>query len=158
MTRQLIGVPGSPFAYRGSIGPWPVPARLREALSCWGILSLVLRSRRPVRRRLHPPRRRALAVEVNPRYTASVEVLELALGRSLLIEHFVPACRGRRTGQPIRLIASISRVVGKAILFASRPLVVPDVSIDDVLVGTTRSRFQRSPMSPGQVRPGRAIL
>jgi predicted ATP-grasp superfamily ATP-dependent carboligase len=31
------------------------------------------------------------AVEVNPRYTASVEVLELALGRSLLAEH-VRAC------------------------------------------------------------------
>jgi predicted ATP-grasp superfamily ATP-dependent carboligase len=37
---------------------------------------------------------RPWAVEVNPRYTASVEVLELALGRALLAEHR-DACEGR---------------------------------------------------------------
>ena len=35
MTQQLLGVAGSPFAYRGSIGPWPIgealAVKLRQA-------------------------------------------------------------------------------------------------------------------------------
>lgn len=122
VTRQWIGGEGSPgaFAYRGSHGPWPLSeeercriARLGSALaSAFGLaglfgVDLILREGEP------------WPVEVNPRYTASVEVLELALGIPALLEHarvFDPSMgevpsppdppRGRQT------------VVGKVILFA----------------------------------------
>ncbi len=69
-------------------------------------------------------------VEVNPRYTASVEVLELALGRSLLTEHLA-ACA------PLEAIDAIAppapgatgNVVGKSIVFAPRECRFPE-SID----------------------------
>jgi predicted ATP-grasp superfamily ATP-dependent carboligase len=72
-------------------------------------------------------------VEVNPRYTASVEVLELALRRSLLAEQL-------QTCNPERFASNRSRatsapparcVVGKAIAYASRDLVAPDIPIDE---------------------------
>lgn len=88
VTRQWTGRIGAPFAYAGSVGPWPVSpvvlARLESlgrALSCAsGVRGLfgvdfILRDNIP------------WPVEVNPRYTASVEVLELALGRAFLAEH-----------------------------------------------------------------------
>ena len=94
VTQQLIGIAGSPFAYRGSIGPWPIDdalaaklRRLGEVLaSAFGLLGwfgvdYVLRDDDP------------WPVEVNPRYTASVEIHELASGRALLGEHRV-ACEG----------------------------------------------------------------
>jgi predicted ATP-grasp superfamily ATP-dependent carboligase len=61
------------------------------------------------------------AVEVNPRYTASVEVLELALRRAFLSDHrfaYDPAAPlpSRGKGKP-------SGIVGKAILFAEEAVV-----------------------------------
>ena len=93
-------------------------------------------------------------VEINPRYTASLEIHELASGRSLLDEHR-RACEGitdrwrvmgggwrdehRRdcgaiTGQRVGHSAvEIPRapVIAKRILYAERSLVVPDIRVDD---------------------------
>ncbi|MGH7202467.1 MAG: ATP-grasp domain-containing protein [Planctomycetaceae bacterium] len=73
-------------------------------------------------------------VEVNPRYTASVEVIEHATGVSLLDLHRV-ACRfaGSMTGASPQApddvthwrIPAPGRYVQKAILFAERDLIVP---------------------------------
>ena len=100
VSQQLQGVPGSPFAYRGSIGPWPIDENLSASLcrlgdviaSASGLLGwfgidYVLCGGEP------------WPVEVNPRYTASVEVHELATGHSLLAEHRA-ACEGRETKAP----------------------------------------------------------
>jgi len=61
-------------------------------------------------------------VEINPRYTASMEVLEHALGVPLLDLH-------RRVfdiGPPPRLVGRlVPGIIGKAILFARRPLIFP---------------------------------
>jgi predicted ATP-grasp superfamily ATP-dependent carboligase len=135
VTRQLIGAPGSPFAYRGSIGPYAVSEGLKARLDLmgrvlaaefalvglWGV-DYILSDDEP------------WAVEVNPRYTASVEVFELALRRSLLAEHLracdpelVTAIRSRATAPSL----PDRRVVGKAIVYASRSLVTPDISIDE---------------------------
>jgi predicted ATP-grasp superfamily ATP-dependent carboligase len=62
-------------------------------------------------------------VEVNPRWTASVEVLERALGFSAVAWH-VAACLERRL--PARISADSAPWCGKAILFADKNLVVPD--------------------------------
>ncbi len=116
VTRQLLGKPGNPFAYRGSLGPIDVPGPARDDLRAIGEVlagriglvglfgvDFLLRGDR------------AAPVEVNPRYSASVEVLELASGRAFLAEHrraFDPSAPasagpGRRPS-----------IVGKSILFA----------------------------------------
>jgi predicted ATP-grasp superfamily ATP-dependent carboligase len=121
VTRQLVGeawLHAKRFQYCGSIGPLPPApafAALGEVLG--GGLGLrghfgvdcVLRDGVP------------LPVEVNPRYTASAEVLELTTGRPLLADHRAvfepdaPAPPGR----------AAAAVVGKAILYAPRDLLFP---------------------------------
>jgi predicted ATP-grasp superfamily ATP-dependent carboligase len=138
VARQWVGgVPGRPFAYRGGIGPWPVSealtARLRALgdrlaaafdLVGWFGVDYVLRDGIP------------WPVEVNPRYTASVEIHELAAGRPLLPEHRA-ACEGiMGQGENRAGAARRSRVVAKWIVYAPRRLVVPaqewpDDSIDE---------------------------
>ena len=66
-------------------------------------------------------------LEVNPRYAASVEVLELAIGRSLLAEHR----RACDPDAPSRVVVA-SRdarpaVVGKRIIFADGPCRFPEI-------------------------------
>ncbi len=119
LTRQLLGKPGNRFAYRGSLAPWPaspiVMGRLdrlgkvlTEEFALRGLfgVDLVLEGDRP------------WVIEVNPRYTASVEVLEWALGRSLMVEHL--------QAFGIESVDRTSEGVGfaaKAIIYARAPLV-----------------------------------
>jgi predicted ATP-grasp superfamily ATP-dependent carboligase len=132
VTLQLIGAPGSPFAYRGSIGPSPLsgPAlcRLRQIggaltsafeLVGWFGVDFVLRDDRPS------------PVEVNPRYVASIEILELATGRSIMMNHLL-ACgiSGLAPALPARRNPSAHRsIVGKSIVYASRSLVAPEIPV-----------------------------
>lgn len=146
LTRQWIGRSGAPFAYRGSLGPWPASEALRFQIegagralaSTFGLvglfgLDLIVAEGQP------------WLVEVNPRYTASVEVLELALGRALLAEHRracdPPMSRNFKTsglresprlpvqaGTKSRDARRATGVVGKAILFAERPCVLADAT------------------------------
>jgi uncharacterized protein len=60
-------------------------------------------------------------IEVNPRWSASMELVERATGASLFRLH-AAACAGRLPPAPRRLDA---RVHGKAIVFARRAIVVP---------------------------------
>jgi predicted ATP-grasp superfamily ATP-dependent carboligase len=69
-------------------------------------------------------------VEVNPRYTASVEVIELALGRSLLAEHRSACEAGGHLldlGTMSHTARTVPRIVGKAILYAESNLVAPEI-------------------------------
>jgi predicted ATP-grasp superfamily ATP-dependent carboligase len=74
--------------YSGSIGPWPLVPRVEREIgrigdslaSAFGLrgifgVDLILEGETP------------WAVEINPRYSASVEVLEQALGLALVAEH-----------------------------------------------------------------------
>ena len=122
VTQQVIGGAGAPgpFAYRGSLGPWPLSMLEREAIEAMGValasafglrgifgVDLILRGGA------------AWPVEVNPRYTASVEVLEMALGVSILREHArafdssIAVEAAPPTGQGVE-------TVGKLIVFAPR--------------------------------------
>lgn len=120
LSRQWVGRPGSPFAYRGSLGGLSPGDReagrlaaLGECLAVrFGLLGLfgVDLVRTGVG---------FVPVEINPRYTASAEVIELANGVPLLLEHrraFDPAVpktnEDRALGGP--------RFAGKVILFAPR--------------------------------------
>jgi predicted ATP-grasp superfamily ATP-dependent carboligase len=126
LTRQLVGVDwlhAMPFHYCGSIGPLPLDSILNDqlerlgrtlAVGC-GLVGLfgvdgVLRDG------LFWP------VEVNPRYTASVEVVEYATGVRALDWHRLACTVGL---PPVRFVPAATKVVGKAILFASDEVVFP---------------------------------
>ena len=124
VTAQVLGGEHG-FTYRGSVGPLPISSSLDVQIAAIGDalasafdlvglfgVDLILADGVPV------------PVEVNPRYTASVEVLELATGRSLLAEH------ARAFGWTTHAIEPGRRrpsgVVGKRALHAEAPLVVPE--------------------------------
>ena len=129
VTRQWIGIAGAPFVYLGSIGPMPTPeplgSRLKSlgtTLTCafglagWFGVDYILRDAVP------------WPVEVNPRYTASLEIHELALGRSLLPEHRHACEAGTPAGEsPASIDRPTDRVIAKWIMYAPRRLVVPEI-------------------------------
>jgi predicted ATP-grasp superfamily ATP-dependent carboligase len=134
VARQWVGdVPGRPFAYRGGIAPWnpgPAPAaRLAElgdrlasafGLVGWFGVDYVLHHGIP------------RPVEVNPRYTASVELHELAAGQPLLPEHRA-ACEGlpmEAAGETRGQRTRRSRAAAKWIVYAPERLVVPEIAAD----------------------------
>jgi predicted ATP-grasp superfamily ATP-dependent carboligase len=130
--RQLHGGPSGPYAYRGNFGPIMLPELLKSRLSRLGAVlaggfelaglfgvDYILADGEP------------WLLEVNPRYTASVELIELALGRSVLREHMSGlqyqsddkchmSCESDTGGPP-------RRVVAKEVLYAERELIAPDL-------------------------------
>ncbi len=121
VTRQLVGagwLHAAPFHYSGSIGPMPLPPdaengfswlgqALVEGFSLRGLFGVdcVLKKGVP------------WPVEINPRYTASVEVLEYATGLTALALHqrvFEAAVNQPPVQQP----RPPNGVVGKAVVFA----------------------------------------
>lgn len=124
---QLIGPEfGAPteFGYAGSIGPIAVSDRTRELLQRLGNtltreaqlrglfgIDFVLADDIP------------WLVELNPRYTASVEVLERVFGLALLAEH-ASACSD--CNATVRERIASNYIVGKQILFAASDLTVPN--------------------------------
>lgn len=127
ISRQLVGecwLGAGPFRYCGSVGPLEVERATQALLEKVGAtlatvaglrglfgVDFVLRDGVP------------WPVEVNPRYTASVEVLEYATGLPALALHRrvfdTSAVVSERSG------SASAGVVGKAILFARAPLVFP---------------------------------
>jgi predicted ATP-grasp superfamily ATP-dependent carboligase len=139
VTRQLVGerwLGAHGFQYAGSIGPWPVaPAVLDmirrvgfvvaerfELIGLFGV-DIVLDGQQ------------VWVLEVNPRYTASVEVVERATGVQAIAEH-AAACGGlpiakvgaEASSPPVGVgddpAHRIAQVHGKAILFAKRNVVI----------------------------------
>ena len=129
VTEQLVGetwLNAKPFHYCGSVGPIAISKSLRVGLETLGNQIVRATSVRGVfgvdcvlrDGELWP-------IEINPRYTASVEVLELALNISVLAMHrrvFEPAAEFVRPS----LVVSASPVVGKAIVFARLPIRFPE--------------------------------
>jgi predicted ATP-grasp superfamily ATP-dependent carboligase len=127
VTRQLVGVPwlyAGPFRYCGSIGPWPLAIDLRCGLERLGsVLTRACRLRGLfgvdcIVRDCVP-----FPVEINPRYTASVEVLEYATGLRALAFHRQVFDTSAAPHSPHE--TTDKRVVGKAILFARTDTVFP---------------------------------
>lgn len=120
-TRQLLGYPGAEYAYVGSVGPWPLrPIETTRLKTVGNILTKLfgLRGLFGVDFILdadgHP-----WPIEINPRYTASVEVLELVLRMSLLSAHRAVFDSTAPAGLPNSSNPlAPGRVVGKRILFA----------------------------------------
>jgi predicted ATP-grasp superfamily ATP-dependent carboligase len=121
-TAQLHS-PGG-FRYAGNVMPLGGPAAAREEIVAiaealtreYGLRGLngvdfVLRGSRPV------------VLEVNPRYCASMELIERASGTSVFGLH-VAACRGELPAD----VALPPGVWGKAIVYATRTVAAPDTT------------------------------
>lgn len=142
VTRQLIGTAWSGatgFRYAGSIGPVPVPpttgetfrrigACLAEAFSLSGLFGVdaILNDEA------------VWPVEVNPRYTASMEVLERGLNIEAVARH-VAACRHER------LLPVGSHIgggaVGKAILYARSERTVTERFVEHIRQFNNESKW-----------------
>jgi predicted ATP-grasp superfamily ATP-dependent carboligase len=139
VTRQLVGEPwlhAAPFHYCGSVGPLTLAPKVRAAFARLGTklvagfhlrglfgVDCVLRNGTP------------WPVEVNPRYPASVEVLEYATGLWALALHrqiFEP-----NAAPPPDAPAVPGDVVGKAVMYAPTDFAFP---IDGPWVDTLTRR------------------
>jgi predicted ATP-grasp superfamily ATP-dependent carboligase len=120
ISRQLVGFEAThagEFQYAGSIGPLELDVAHRAALADLGTrlaAQFQLRGLFGVDAMVNS--RGVWPLEVNPRYTASVEVLERALGLNMIRLH-VEACLSGRL--PVERIATNGRMVGKAVVFAT---------------------------------------
>ena len=127
VTLQIVGAEwcgASGFQYAGSIGPIKLPEGERQELE---LIGEVLASTFHLEGLfgvdvIQKNNGRIWPLEVNPRYCASVEILELAHKRSHLLDH-IDACRSRKL--PEFRASSTSRVHGKAIVYATCDLVSP---------------------------------
>ncbi len=134
VTRQLIGTSwtgATGFRFAGSIGPLqPSTAQLSQwrtigdglasgfdLCGLFGVDAIV-------------NDHGIWAIEVNPRYTSSIEVLEFGLEFHAVTDHVV-ACRDGRLND--RSPAAQARFRGKAIIYAGR-----DVRIDEAFVRAAR--------------------
>jgi predicted ATP-grasp superfamily ATP-dependent carboligase len=176
VSRQLIGeseLGAAPFAYCGSIGPLDVGEALeRQMVRC----GLVLGSGFGLRGLfgvdfLVDADSIAWPTEVNPRYTASVEVIEAGLGISLLGDH-VRASAAFDDAGPSRQLAddlqarlaearrsNRDRICGKAVVYA--PFLLRSPSLTELMrqpgLVERRVRIADRPQ-PGNVVPARAPL
>jgi uncharacterized protein len=125
VTQQLVGekwLHAAPFRYAGSIGPLSLQPteqtaweRLGTTVAAWASLRGLFGIDAVIRDGVPWP------VEVNPRYTASVEVLEYATGIRALALHrqvFEPTAPAVGPGPA-------AGIVGKAVWFAPRRLTFP---------------------------------
>ncbi|WP_165065441.1 ATP-grasp domain-containing protein [Paludisphaera rhizosphaerae] len=113
---QLPGPPDTPFLYGGNIAPWPVGGatetvrRVGDVLAAdFGLVGLfgvdfILNDDVP------------WTIEVNPRYTASVELYEAVYQRPFLADH-IRACLNDELGMGPRPLHD-AWVYGKAVVYA----------------------------------------
>ncbi len=128
VTRQLVGCPwlhAGPYAYCGSVGPLVVPAAYRAYEDMGRVLArrFGLRGLFGIDLVVGERADQPVLIEVNPRYTASTEIVELAEGTAALAEYPMVftghRVMSKTTGRPA------TACIGKAILFAPTDLVFP---------------------------------
>ncbi len=141
ITKQIIGseeLPDRPYAYAGSIGPVfagnnPAEVEIRDTLQqmadalnsrieFYGLVCFDFVLSRNV----------PYLVEINPRYSASIELLELALQESFLRLFFDSAVLGEQSdvsqNESIATLShsGFSKRIGKTILYAWQEMKLPD--------------------------------
>jgi predicted ATP-grasp superfamily ATP-dependent carboligase len=135
VTDQLVGeswLHAGSFAYCGNVGPVSLPDDLRAGLSAlgeavgrwgglrglWGV-DFILHDGRPY------------LVDLNPRYTAALEILEHACGSALMASHVAASELSLAESRDEDVLPSRSSsggretVTGKAIYFAPHAIVFP---------------------------------
>lgn len=164
-TRQLVGEPwlhAAPFCYCGSVGPLdpsivehPSLDQLGHLLASECGLQGLFGVDGILRDGLFYP------VEINPRYTASVEVLEYATGSSMLQSHAYVFTHHRLP--PITPMTPIRHIIGKAILFARADLRFPSdgpwiKELDSPRSVREMPAFADIPSSGERIESGKPIL
>ncbi len=158
ITRQIIGAAwcgAGGFQYCGSIGPIELPTtavaaatRLGEVLAARFNLCGLFGVDLVVNQQGVWP------VEVNPRYTASCEILDMAGDGSLVARH-VAACQSGRLRDPGT--AGSGTIHGKAVLFATRPTVICD-DLNDRPSLATSTTIRDAPARGTRIETGGPIL
>jgi uncharacterized protein len=174
--RQLIGEPAlgaGPFAYCGSIGPATLGERLqRQLVRCGEILAAEfgLRGLFGIDFVIENDAV-AWLTEVNPRYTASVEIFESALGLPLLRDHVQAALDFSDAGRSGQIAAEFREklaaahtsangwMCGKAVIYAPFSLRAPHLADLASLpaLAERRAKVADRPR-PGTLVPARAPL
>lgn len=163
VTRQVVGDPRSgagPFQYAGSIHPPPAisAAVADELLRIRRVLADDLRLRGLVGVDLWVDDQHAWILEINPRYTASVEVLERATGYCALLPH-ARAWGGGRRAPTLCAVPRPAPAVGKLIYFAKQDVHVSDRFSTWALAQSRRWPGLADVPAPGQFIPaGRPVV
>ncbi len=164
LTRQLTGeswTGASGFRYCGSIGPASLPPAATAAFVAAGqVLAETLGLRGLFGVDAIVAGDEVWFVEVNPRYTASMEVLEQATGLSSFETHY----RACAFDTLPATIPATSKCSGKAILYARKHCQIP-VGFERGLVGENFFQAQRGatwfadiPQVGDEIQPGWPIL
>jgi predicted ATP-grasp superfamily ATP-dependent carboligase len=129
VTQQIVGdrrLGAKRWQYAGSIGPLTASAAIDTQLEQLGaLLHARLRLRGLVGADVIIADDRLWLIEINPRYTASVEVIERFSGVHALAGHVAAfQSNASRAEQDSPAISPVSMVHGKAILFAKRDLTI----------------------------------
>jgi predicted ATP-grasp superfamily ATP-dependent carboligase len=173
VTRQFVGTKtlhAAPFAYCGSLGPIELPASLQnEILSIGRVLASGFQLRGLFGIDFICDGASARLTEVNPRYTASVEILEAAFVFPLLDWHR-RACetfsrsadtanveRDFRVALRRAMSCSSGECVGKAVLFAPRDVVTPSLDAFFEREGGRLAVLSDVPQPGTHIRRGRPI-
>ncbi|MFL5330521.1 MAG: ATP-grasp domain-containing protein [Gemmataceae bacterium] len=159
-TRQLVGEAwfhAPEWHYCGSIGPRNISKAERES---WQVIGDVLASEFSLRGIFGVDAviedRRICPLEVNPRYTASVEVLEHGLNLASMALHAAAFAGGTRPK-----LGAAAKWIGKAIYFAPQTLQFPVSGPwdDDVSFETWRvPRFADIPHPETWINRGEPVL
>jgi uncharacterized protein len=125
VVRQLVGeswLSAGEFQYCGSVGPAPVSESVQAEIERIGrVLAQEFRLVGLFGVDLMIDREQVWLIEVNPRYTSSMEVLERATGISAIAGH---AAVFSNVKPRISHLESTDAIHGKAILFAKRSVAV----------------------------------
>jgi predicted ATP-grasp superfamily ATP-dependent carboligase len=175
VTRQLVGEPwlgAHGFQYAGSIGPWPITDATQMTLICLGnVLADQFELIGLFGVDFILDGEQVWTLEVNPRYTASVEIVERFSGLSAIAAH-AAACGSRPNTQragasspPIGAKDAPARVkslaCGKATLFARRDCIISDQFFEHALSEALRTPWPTlADVSPAgtPIDAGRPIL
>lgn len=160
VTRQMVGWPefhAPEFSYCGSLGPLvPAPELHGQWRTIGNVLARALDLRGLFGVDAVVADDRVTVIEVNPRYTASVEVLEAALGVAAVRLHLT-AWGEAGEGPTTRTDAGATggAMAGKAILFAPRDLAFRSGA---VVAGAGNAVFADIPAPGAPVAAGAPIL
>jgi uncharacterized protein len=163
VTRQLVGdarAGAKPWHYAGSLGPLPVSKEVESQLSTLAeVLSQRFQLRGLVGVDLVIATNLAWIIEINPRYSASVEVLERASGRSAIAEHVAVCSEGvaEKPGE-----AASAAACGKVVLFAKRDVAITPAfhqwAISHASVQFEECRLADIPEAGQQLTTGQPVL
>ena len=114
----------SDFLYSGNMGPVnPCASELKDLQTIGKIISSNYRPRGLLGMDYIINESRVYPLEINPRYTASMEVLELALGQNFITKHMQAFGFKTICENPARTETS---VIGKAIYYAPHDVLIPE--------------------------------